>query len=96
MRESKARHILQEWSSCPNGSCIAKNRIDLQYDLQVVIPAYNVQDFIRECLDSVLSQVTRYRYLVTVVNDGLQDATSEILSQYDKRTAEFLIRRRKI
>lgn len=90
MKESEARHILQEWSLCPNGSCITKNRIDLQYDLQVVIPAYNVQDFIKDCLDSVISQVTQYRYLVTVVNDGSQDAASKILSQYDKKTDEFL------
>lgn len=90
MREAKARYILQEWSPCPNGSCIAKNEIDLQYDLQIVIPAYNAQDFIKECLDSVITQTTKYRYLVTVVNDGSQDKTAEILLQYDKQTAEFL------
>ena len=72
---------------CPdNGkSCVtAKNSITTpwQYDLQIIIPAYNVEPYIKKCLDSVFCQQTNYRFLVVVVNDGSTDATAEILINY--------------
>lgn len=89
MSELDARSILQKWSPCPRGRCTAKNEIDLQYDLQVIIPAYNTQKFIGECIDSVLEQKTKYKYLVTVVDDGSKDSTSSILAQYNKTNVSF-------
>ena len=65
-------------------SCLCCNIIDSEpaYDLQVIIPAYNAAPYIAECLESVLTQQTHYRYVVTVVNDGSTDDTPAILQRY--------------
>ena len=89
MSKIEARNILQNWSPCPNGGCKVKNEIDLQYDLQVIIPAYNAQEFVEECINSILVQKTKYRCLVTVVDDGSKDRTSKILPQYIQKDVIF-------
>lgn len=46
-----------------------------------IIPAYNVEKYIGECLDSLLHQtVTDHK--VIVVNDGSTDSTGEIVKKY--------------
>ena len=49
--------------------------------VSVIVPCFNVEDYISECLDSVCAQT--YRHLdVVLVDDGSTDATAEIVSQY--------------
>lgn len=49
--------------------------------ISILIPCYNVENFIRECLNSVLSQ--SYQNLeVLCLDDGSKDKTSEILDEY--------------
>lgn len=79
----QARAELEQFSSCPQGTSIAENTLDtIEYDLQIVIPAYNVEKYIAECIDSILAQKTKYSYKVIVINDGSTDRTKEILEQY--------------
>ncbi len=59
--------------------------------VSVVIPAYNVERFLRQCLDSVVAQ-TLTDIEVICVNDGSSDGTAEILEEYarcDKRITWF-------
>lgn len=79
-----AERLLQSWSPAPEGNCRARHRVELQYDLQIVIPVYNGEKYIGQCLDSVLGQKTRYRVLATVVNDGSTDGTERILAVLPK------------
>ncbi len=65
------------------GSSICHNEIRGGYDLQVIIPAYKVEQYIEGCVDSVLSQNTHYRIFLTIVNDGSPDRTREILRKYE-------------
>ncbi len=65
------------------GSALADHRLDIQADLQIVVPAYKVEKYIGRCLDSVLRQTTKYKIMVTVVNDGSPDKTREILRKYE-------------
>ena len=52
--------------------------------VSVIIPAYNIEDYIGRCLDSVLSQT--YKNLeILVVDDGSSDCTGEILDDYEKK-----------
>lgn len=52
--------------------------------VSVIIPAYNQEKYIRECVQSMLSQ--DYEDLeVIVVDDGSTDATPEILREFGKR-----------
>lgn len=49
--------------------------------ISVVIPVYNVEQYIGKCLESILSQ-TYNNLEIIVVNDGATDGSGEIISQY--------------
>lgn len=67
----------------PEGTSICKNFIDKQeYDLQIIIPMYNVQDYICDCIKSVL-QATKYNVLICIINDGSKDKSRELIKQYE-------------
>ena len=61
--------------------------------ISVIIPAYNIQEYIGRCLDSVIDQT--YKNLeIIVVNDGSTDHTGAVIDQYaslDKRIIVFHI-----
>lgn len=50
-------------------------------DLSIIIPAYNVELYIEECIESVLQQDLD-NYEIIIVNDGSTDRTAEILGKY--------------
>lgn len=80
MSTEEAYSILNTCSSKPKGTCYTTNKIVNTYDLQIVIPAYNVEKYIKECLDSVCGQHPKYKTLVTIINDGSTDKTGQILT----------------
>ncbi|OWT33487.1 glycosyltransferase [Methanobrevibacter sp. 87.7] len=49
--------------------------------VSVVIPVYNVEDFLGECLDSIINQ-TLNDIEIICVNDGSKDKSLEILNEY--------------
>lgn len=49
--------------------------------ISVIIPAYNAQEYLRECLDSVLAQ-SFSDFEAIVVNDGSTDDTLKIAEEY--------------
>ena len=57
--------------------------------LTVIVPAYNVETHIRQCLDSLIFQ-TEKNHRIVVVNDGSTDRTPEILQQYAREYPDFL------
>ena len=50
-------------------------------EISVIIPVYNVEKYLNECLDSVLAQTFK-DFEVICVNDGSTDNSPEILRQY--------------
>ena len=69
-----------------NGTSIGKNKIsnNIKYDLQIVVPVYNCEKYVKECLDSILYQKTKYKFKVIVVDDGSTDSSGNIVDQYKK------------
>ncbi len=51
--------------------------------ISVVVPVYNVEDYLSKCLDSILSQ-TFQNIEVICVNDGSTDGSLNILEHYQK------------
>ena len=56
----------------------------------VIVPIYNVEQYLRECLDSVISQ-TLADIEVICVNDGSIDKSQEILNEYSWKDARIKI-----
>lgn len=52
--------------------------------VSVVIITYNQDKYIKEAIDSVLSQKTSFEFEVLIGDDGSTDGTSEILRSYSK------------
>lgn len=56
----------------------------MNHTISIVIPVYNVEKYLAECLDSILDQ--RYRDLeAIVIDDGSTDASGDICDQYAKQ-----------
>lgn len=60
----------------------------------VIIPIYNVKDYLRECLDSVLNQ--SYQNLkIILVDDASTDGSFEIAKEYFQRDLRVTLIRHK-
>lgn len=60
---------------------LKKAKFDAQPDVSVIIPVFNVQDYLKQCLDSVLSQ-KGISIEVICVDDGSTDNSLSILKEY--------------
>ena len=57
-----------------------------QKTLTVVVPTYNMEKYLRRCLDSLIVDDERMAQLeVLVVNDGSKDTSSAIAHEYEKK-----------
>ena len=52
--------------------------------VSVLIPAYNVEKYVEECLDSILNQ-TMQDFEIICVDDCSTDGTLRILREYEER-----------
>ena len=56
----------------------------------IVVPIYNVEQYLRECLDSVLDQ-SHQNFEVVLVNDGSTDQSLAIAKEYVARDKRFVL-----
>lgn len=52
--------------------------------ISVIVPAYNIADYLPRCLDSILGQ-TYKNIEIIVVNDGSKDNTEEVIKEYAQK-----------
>ena len=79
----EARTLLCKTAPAPESSAITHHPVGPKaYDLTIVVPAYNAEKWIEQCLDSILSQKTHYQYVVEVIDDGSTDRTAELVDRY--------------
>ena len=53
-------------------------------DISIVIPVYNVQAYLGECIDSVLNQ-SKEAYEIILVDDGSTDQSGDICDDYSRK-----------
>lgn len=58
--------------------------------ISIIIPMYNVERYLRRCLDSVLNQ-TFSDWTAICVDDGSPDKSGAIASEYAKRDKRFIV-----
>jgi glycosyltransferase involved in cell wall biosynthesis len=61
-----------------------------QYNLSVLMPVYNCEQYVVEAIESILNQ-TFQDFEFIIVNDGSTDGTSEILNEYVQKDSRIRI-----
>lgn len=60
--------------------------------LSIIVPVYNVADYLPKCLDSLLAQdIPQNEYEIIVVNDGSTDNSGEIAKQYAEKYVNIIL-----
>lgn len=58
----------------------------------VVVPVYNVFEYLRECLDSIVNQTIGLKNIeVIIINDGSKDNSDKIITEYAKKYPDWVI-----
>lgn len=60
----------------------------MKTDITVIVPIYNVEKYIRKCMDSLLRQTFK-NFEVWAVDDGSPDNSKEIVKEYAKKDSRF-------
>ena len=58
--------------------------------VSVLVPCYNVEKYIKQCLDSIVCQTLRDIEIICI-NDGSTDSTLSILRQYERQDARVKV-----
>lgn len=61
-----------------------------EYDISIIIPMYNVEKYIGQCIESVINQ-TKKSIEIIVVNDGSTDTSPAIVTAYIKENENIKI-----
>lgn len=62
----------------------------MEKKISIIIPVYNVEKYLVECLDSVMTQSLREIEIICV-NDGSKDKSGEILAEYAEKDNRIVI-----
>ena len=59
-------------------------------DISIIIPVYNVEEYLEECLDSVLAQTFK-NYEVICIDDASTDSSLDVLKKYETKFEHYRI-----
>ena len=57
--------------------------------VSIIVPVYNVEEYLRKCLDSLVNQ-TYQNIEIIVVNDGTKDNSQSIVDEYKKKYSKII------
>lgn len=90
----EAKKTLDNFRKNPKSSCFrdceASDR-PAAYDLDIIVPCYNVEQYLKQCLDSLLLQTTQYKYRIICIDDGSTDNTGDILDRYSSENSNITV-----
>ena len=58
--------------------------------ISIIIPVFNVENYLKRCLDSILAQTFR-EFQVYIVDDGSTDQTGVICDEYAKKDKRITV-----
>lgn len=64
--------------------------MDLKVKFFIIIPIYNVEPYLTQCLDSVLNQ-TYSNFEAILINDGSTDSSGKIAQEYANKDSRFTL-----
>lgn len=86
--ENMKQHIITvknaEGDPDTKAEILIQNKINYTPKVSVIIPVYNVEEYLCECLDSVVNQTLKEIEIICV-DDGSTDNSLEILKEYAKK-----------
>ena len=62
----------------------------MEEKISVIVPVYNVESYLSQCLDSIINQ-TFTDFELIAVNDGSTDSSLSILHDYSKRDSRIIV-----
>lgn len=68
-----------------------QNSNNISAKLSVIVPVYNVQDYISTCLDSLTKQ-TYSNIEIICINDGSTDNSLKILNEYQQKDSRIIVK----
>ncbi len=69
---------------------VVQNQVEYTPKVSVIIPVYNTEEYLRECLDSVIKQTLKDIEIICV-DDGSTDNSLEILKEYAEKDPRFTV-----
>ena len=67
-------------------------RVTSNKKLSIIVPVYNVEKYLKDCLDSLLDNNFPYTdYEIICVNDGSTDGSGDILDEYAERYENIVV-----
>ena len=56
--------------------------------ISIIVPIYNVENYLRQCLDSIMSQ-SYQNFECLLINDGSPDHSADICREYVEKDSRF-------
>ena len=60
-----------------------------------IVPIYNVEQYLCECIESILVQKTQYSFEIILVDDGSSDSSKSIAEGYAKKNEQIVLIQKK-
>ncbi|KFI98641.1 glycosyltransferase family 2 protein [Bifidobacterium subtile] len=68
-----------------------KYEADPNIEISIILPCYNVEDYVGDCIRSILAQKTSHTFEIIAVNDGSTDGTLSVLRSLAKDDSRIVI-----
>lgn len=76
--------IFSEKDFCKSKN-IARDYDTNDIDLSFIIPVYNTERYLSECIDSIVNQKTKFKFEIILVNNSSTDNSIDIINNYHNR-----------
>lgn len=73
-----------DFSCTINKDWISLKKLNNTCKVSIIVPVYNVEDYLSECLDSICNQTLKDIEIICI-NDGSSDNSLDILNEYSKK-----------